>query len=125
MPSRTYIQMILKLHNAGKLPLCKEVLNNALKYNAVLEKHPEVIEEIVRRRVTMVAYAKKYVPDTGIMVPHMVTFERCIIDSMFLEELIESPVFDNFVFGRNLHRIAIGFQPVVSNAIVKIDLGGK
>lgn len=59
MPSRTYIQMLLKLHNNGKLPLCEELLDNLIKYNAVLEKHPEAIEEVVQRRVYLVKYVKK------------------------------------------------------------------
>ena len=132
MPSRTYIQMLLKLHNNGKLPLCKEVLDNLIKYNAVLEKHPEAIEEVVQRRVDVIGYAKDICPQ--INTRHWttnITFERCILDSMFMAELIEisKPVFDDFdykpKFNPNLNRLAMFYPLVTSNAVITIDNGGK
>jgi hypothetical protein len=120
MPSRTYIQMYLRFYNAGKLPLCKEVLNKLIKYNAVLEKHPEAVEEIVQRRVDMIKYAKTMCPQIKLQYWNYIIFEQCIIDSMFLAELIEPAKFDDFDFSPNLYRIAMDFQPVMPNAIVTI-----
>ena len=129
MPSRTYIQMILKLHKNNKLFLAKKSLRELSKYNTVLENHPEAIEEIVRRRVNMQKYAKTICPNIDIMIAHMVIFEEVILDSMFMAELIEPVMFDDFdikpTLIPNYNRIAMGFEPVMSNAIVTVDLGGK
>ncbi len=129
MPSRTYIQMILKLHKNGKLFLAKKSLLELSKYNTVLENHPESIEEIVQRRVNMQKYAKTICPNIDIMIVHMVIFEKVILDSMFMAELIEPVMFDDFdikpTLIPNYNRIAMGFEPVMSNAIVTVDWGGK
>lgn len=124
MPSRTYIGMLLKLYDNGRIFLTKESLQKLNKYNTVLEKHPEAIEKIVQRRANMVMYARAVCPNTDIWTVHMVMFEEIILDSMFMAELIEPPKFDSFDTTPNLNRIAMGFQPAVSNAIVKIDEGG-
>lgn len=121
MTSRTYIQMLLKLHNENKLPLCKELLHELTKYNTVLENHPEAIEEIVQRRVDLVKYVKKYIPNMIIWQPHYCLFERIILDSMFMAELIEPATFDDFDLKPNLR--LTGFEPVMSNAIAFLDEG--
>lgn len=127
MPSRTYIQMILELYENGKIFLAKASVKELKKYNAVLEKHPEDIEEIVRRRVNMIKFAKVINPQIKILYWHYALFERCILDYMFMAELIEVPMFDDFditpSLTPNLNRISIGFEPVIPNAIVVLDEG--
>ena len=120
MPSRTYIQMILELYENGKIFLAKASVKELKKCNAVLEKHPEDIEEIVRRRVNMIKFAKVINPQIKILYWHYVLFERCILDYMFMAELIELPTFD---ITPNLIRISAGFEPVIPNAIVVLDEG--
>ena len=125
MPSRTYIQMLLGLHNNSRLFLTQESLRELNKYNAALEKHPEAIEKIVQRRANMVKYAKYVRQNIDIFAVHMVMFEEIIMDSMFMAELIELPKLNNFDttpnYIPNFSRIAMGFQPVVSNAVVVMD----
>lgn len=121
MPSRTYIQMILKLYNNKRIFLTQESLRTLSKYNAVLEKHPEAIEKVVQRRANMIAYARDVSPNIDIMTIHMVMFEEIILDSMFIAELIEPPKLDKFDatpnYIPNVNRIAMGFKP----AVVVID----
>lgn len=125
MPSRTYIQMFLKLHKNGKVWLTKELLKKLNKYNNVLEKHPEAIEEIVQRRVDLIRYAKTIAPHTKISYSHYLIFEQCILDSMFMAELIEPVMFDDFDARPHLINeiTMMGFQPVINSAIIKIDYG--
>lgn len=42
---------------------------------------------------------------------------------MFMAELIEAPMFDDFDATPNLTRIAVGFEPYTSNAIMVLDEG--
>lgn len=125
MSNKTYIQMFLRLYKNDKLPLAKETLLEFNKYNTVIENHPESIEEIIQRRVNMVKYAKSLCPNINIKAIHMVIFEKIILDSMFMAELIE-PDFDfKPNLNPNYNRIAMGFQPVMNNVIVTVDLGGR
>lgn len=122
MPSRTYIQMFLKLHENGKMPLPKATLRELEKYNAVLENHPKDIEEIVKRRANMVTYAREVSPNIHIMPIHKIIFEKVILDSMFMAELIEPPKFDDFDITPHLkgNTMGLAFQDDMSNAVVKI-----
>ena len=123
MPSRTYIQMLLKFYNNSRIFLTKESLRKLNKYNTVLEKHPEAIEKVVQRRANMITYARDVSPNIDILTVHMVMFEEIILDSMFMAELIEPPKLDKFdatpKYIPNVSRIAMGFKP----AVVVIDEG--
>jgi hypothetical protein len=114
--------MFLKLHKNGKMPLPKASLQGLEKYNAVLENHPKDIEEIIQRRAKMVTYAREVCPSIKIMPIHKVIFEKVILDSMFMAELIEPPKFDNFDTYSYLKgtTMGFGFQDDMSNAVVKI-----
>lgn len=129
MPSRTYIQMLLKLYSKGKIFLTKESLQKLNKYNNVLENHPEDIEKVVKQRVNMLKYTKDIRPDIDVMIIHMVMFEEIILESMFMAELIELPKFNDFdiipKFNPNLNRLAMFYPLVTSNAVITIDNGGK
>lgn len=87
MPSRTYIQMGLKLHNIGKIHLPKEVLQSFEKYNAVLENHPEAIEDVVKNRVKLLKYTNTIMPDVPILYICHVILEQDFLDSMFADKL--------------------------------------
>lgn len=125
MPSRTYIQMIWKLYNNGKLPFLRmEKIEMFNKYVAVLENHPEAIEEIVLRRVNMIKYTKTILPQIEVSYWDYQIFERCILDSMFMAELIEPPMFNDFDIKPNLssnfNRIVSGFEPF-NGVIVSVN----
>lgn len=87
MPSRTYIQMGLKLHNSGKLYLSKEMVQTLEKYNAVLENHPEAIEDVVKKRVNLLKYTNTIIPDVPLLYISHIILEQVFLDSMFAEEL--------------------------------------
>lgn len=87
MPSRTYIQMCLKLHNSGKIRLPKATLQILEKYNAVLENHPEAIEDVVNYRVNLLKYVNDIMPDVPLLYMCHIIFERDFLDSKFAEEL--------------------------------------
>ena len=83
MPSRTYIQMSLKLHNIGKIYLPKEMLQSLEKYNAILENHPEAIEDVVSNRVKLLKYTNAIMPGVPMLYICHIIFEQDFLDSMF------------------------------------------
>ncbi len=83
MPSRTYIQMSLKLHNSGKIRLPKEMAQELEKYNAILEKHPEAIEDVVNYRVNLLKYKNAILPDVPLFYICYIIFEQDFLDSIF------------------------------------------
>lgn len=87
MPSRTYIQMSLKLHNSGKICLPKRMLQDLEKYNAVLENHPEAIEDVVNNRVKLLKFKNAITLDVPILYLCHIIFEQDFLDSIFAEEL--------------------------------------
>ena len=83
MPSRTYIQMSLKLYNSDKLYLPKEMVQTLEKYNAILENHPEAIEGVVNNRVNLLKYTNAIMPGVPMLYICHIIFERDFLDSMF------------------------------------------
>lgn len=83
MPSRTYIQMSLKLHNSGKIHLPKEMVQTLEKYNAILENHPEAIEDVVNNRVKLLKFTNIIMPDVPLLYICHIIFEQDFLDSMF------------------------------------------
>lgn len=121
MPSRTYIQMVYNMCINGKLsPLCRRLtsLDEACKYNKVLEEHPEIIEEVVRMRVKMVKYAKTVAPDMDILWHHYILFEQSILDNAFPELWCTPSLFTDFDFGYHIQPLWL--TNPVPNAVITI-----
>ena len=84
MPSRTYIQMWVKLHELGKLPLPVATYRSLKKSALYLDEHPEVIEDVVnyRRKVLSIFERPLYITQI-----HMVIMEMVYVASLKGEKL--------------------------------------
>ena len=90
MPSRTYIQMWLKLYNMGKhhMPICEETAELLRKYDYILRQFPVIVEHVVQQRVACVKFCKsvgcKNIPEYILVI-----YEKHIIDTYYAQMVKE------------------------------------
>ena len=100
MPSRTYIQMWLKLYNMGKyhVPICEETAELLMKYDYILGRYPVIVEHVVQQRVACFKYCKlvgcKNIPEFMLVI-----YEKHIIDIYYAKMVKERKYDIEFVKG--------------------------
>lgn len=84
MPSRTYIQMWVKLYESGKLPLPVATYRSLKKCVLYLDEHPESIEDIINYRIRVLSILG---PNVYVAQIHMIMMEMIYVANLKGEKL--------------------------------------
>ncbi len=80
-PSRTYIQMWVKLIEAGKMRVSKSVYKQLKECSEFLDDSPELVERVVRSRVELISWVrqkgfKELIPGPPIIMCELMTISK-------------------------------------------------
>lgn len=89
MPNRTYIQMYVKGYEAGRKDIMTAESYNILRnLSGILDENPELVERVVKERVTLAKHFHWFGFAGNIPEHEWVFYERMIIGSWEHEELV-------------------------------------
>lgn len=94
-PSRTYIQMWVKLIEAGKMRVSKSVYKQLKECSELLDEHPELVEHVVRRRVEVILFVRRSFLKMHIHEPSIITWETMAIKDWKAERGMSMAYWDN------------------------------